>query len=153
MTKNSSFESLRIFCKSHVIFTFTYETEAHIHLCKKASPGGGRGRGEWRGSQQQRLGLRPPWKHRPSQQVAVLGPDLNLFWKKELKKVTVNQQKIINVCLYLCGLGLTVAAPGSPQGKARLGGNGVPRAGEEPEGWMRPCPTPASLVRHPLAPS
>lgn len=46
MTKSSSFESLRIFCKSHVIFTFTYETEAHIHLCKKASPGAGGGGGE-----------------------------------------------------------------------------------------------------------
>lgn len=103
MTKSSSFESLRIFCKSHVIFTFTYETEAHIHLCKKASQGRGVGAGRvsWRGSQQQRLGLRPPWKHRPSQQVAVLGSDLNLFWKKDLKKVTVNQQKIIKVCVPL----------------------------------------------------
>ena len=89
--------NLRIFCKSHVIFTFTYETETQIHLCKKASQGGGAG-GLWRGGQQQGLGLRLPWKHRPSQQVAVLGSDLNLFWKKDLKKVTVK------VCLYLDSL-------------------------------------------------
>ena len=120
---------------------------------KKLPGGGGRGQGEWRGSQQHRLGLGPPWKHRPSQQVAVLGSDLNLFWKKELKKVTVNQQKIINVCLYLCGLGLTVAAPGSPRGKPAWEEMEFPGAGEEPEDWKRPCPTPASLVRHPLAPS
>ena len=55
------------------------KTEAYIQRFKKR-PGAEAG-SSWR----HRLGLGPepevipPWEHRPSQQVAVLGSDLNLF--------------------------------------------------------------------------